>query len=63
MTQALVDTRIWSLFEEGGLDAILTKEQLSHGQRQLFSLARALLRDARVYVFDKASSRYVHINI
>lgn len=60
ITQALVDANIWTLFDKGGLDAIMTKEQLSHGQRQLFSIARALLRDARVYVFDEASSRYVH---
>lgn len=59
ITQALVDTNIWALFEKGGLDAELVKEQLSHGQRQLFSIARALLRDAKVYIFDEASSRYV----
>lgn len=59
ITQALVDTNIWGLFEKGGLDAELVKEQLSHGQRQLFSIARALLRDAKVYIFDEASSRYV----
>lgn len=59
ITQALVDTNIWGLFDKGGLDAELVREQLSHGQRQLFSIARALLRDSKLYIFDEASSRYV----
>lgn len=43
---------------ERGLDTLLTErgENLSGGQRQRLALARALLHDSQVYIFDEASS-------
>lgn len=44
--------------EQGGLDMLLQEEgsNLSGGQKQRLSLARALLKDSDVYLFDEASS-------
>ncbi|KAK4222045.1 ABC transporter [Podospora fimiseda] len=58
--QTLVDVGLWTgVFdkEDGrGLDATLDKEQLSHGQRQLFNIARAMLRGSRLLVLDEVTS-------
>ncbi|KAJ4270222.1 hypothetical protein NW762_001898 [Fusarium torreyae] len=44
--------------QRGGLDASFDEETLSHGQKQLFFLARAVLRkhDGRVVLLDEATS-------
>jgi ATP-binding cassette subfamily C (CFTR/MRP) protein 1 len=43
----------------GGLDAVLDPEQsLSHGERQLFCLARAMLNPSKVLVLDEFTSKY-----
>lgn len=62
------DAELWAALErvkladflrgEKGLDTPLTErgENLSGGQRQRLALARALLHDGPVYIFDEASS-------
>lgn len=62
------DRELWEILErvnladflksEGGLDTFLTEKasNLSGGQRQRLALARVLLHDSPVYIFDEATS-------
>jgi ABC-type multidrug transport system fused ATPase/permease subunit len=54
---ALEKVQLWSIIEsKGGLDAELHAELFSHGQRQLFCLARAILRKSKIVGVDEVSS-------
>ncbi|CAG7924068.1 unnamed protein product [Penicillium olsonii] len=61
--ECLQVVKLWSLIEsKGGLDADWSDDLLSHGQQQLFCLARAMCKSSNLLVMDEATSRYAKIS-
>ncbi|KAK0624550.1 P-loop containing nucleoside triphosphate hydrolase protein [Bombardia bombarda] len=62
IVQGLADVGLMGVFDQvegqgsGGLDAVLDKEMLSHGQRQLFNIAKAMLRGRKLLILDEVTS-------
>jgi ABC-type multidrug transport system fused ATPase/permease subunit len=59
LRNVLTRVGLWTKIESlGGLDIVLDVEQsFSHGERQLFCLARAMLNPSKILVLDEFTSK------
>lgn len=58
IVDVLVRVGLWDKIESlGGLDGALDENSLSHGQRQVFCLARAMLRRSPILILDEPTSQ------
>ncbi|RBR18642.1 uncharacterized protein FIESC28_05919 [Fusarium coffeatum] len=54
---ALKSVDLWEIVtKKGGLDALIEELHLSHGQKQLFCIARAIVRSSPIVILDEATS-------
>lgn len=58
LKSVLTDVGLWEQLsaDDEGLDADMDEETLSHGQKKLFCLARALVKKGSIFIMDEATS-------